>query len=255
MFQIDVYDRSASYVRSVWNAAQHYYMRHPDEVGGLSNAYAVIDKMGDALSLAYTNVDAAWGVLMRYVDIHFMTEEEKEAYSFTAECLSVDECKAQYKEIRDAVEKFEHDFGHNAALGDKPYTEVMDANLRNFCYYLVAADDRLTKDEADMINEILGENYSFEETLDMASNSNVISDEDRAKFETSIMKSFVITVFADRCYKRGGGNSSYSYRLFSAYEDVGRRILASDGEVSQEEKDDLNKILDHIQKVVQPFMQ
>lgn len=245
-FSVKIADRSPSEAQRVYAQAQRYYFR----ALGAKFYNSPYEHIGDCCSYFFTNIDKAWAILAKYVDIELMSAADKYVYDI----MSGDELNVLFNQLKDAFADYEKEFGHNNALGEMPYADVASLNLRKFCYYLIASDGMITEEEADMINVILGDNYTFDETKEMLINANIISKEDRDFFEKSVMKSFVIAIFADKANAAKGIDSYIVNRIFILYEHVGRRIIASDGEVLQEEKDDLNKILDCIENVIKPFI-
>lgn len=244
-FTVKVRDYSGKSAQIAYAKALDFYRRQ-----GLEGAMFA-SKMGDSglCLLYYTDTRRCWNLLMKYMYVELMTEEEIEAETLASSALSPRQLHFVYKDLARFFDEYESEAGRISAFGTWSYSEILKENLRYFCYYIAAADQALNSMETEIINTILGEDLSQEETLTSIENANVVEVEDREKLEEGTMPSFVIAVLADKYFHAQGEDSNFEEAIRTLFRCAAIRIATIDGEVTEEEAEGIDLVIDKLLKV------
>lgn len=135
----------------------------------------------------------------------------------------------------DAIEKC---YGAIPKSSDKPLRECLRLELLEYLIYLVHSDGMIMPQERAFIKDYLGYDFSTSDINQYNAENNIYS----VSFEQKVPSSMKVFVGTENAfYDAKGYNDGFeSSLLFSLFERLGNELIACDGEVTDNEKSDLN---------------
>lgn len=135
----------------------------------------------------------------------------------------------------DAIEKC---YGAIPKSSDKPLRECLRLELLEYLIYLVHSDGMIMPQERTFIKDYLGYDFSTSDINQYNAENNIYS----VSFEQKVPSSMKVFVGTENAfYDAKGYNDGFeSSLLFSLFERLGNELIACDGEVTDNEKSDLN---------------
>ena len=135
----------------------------------------------------------------------------------------------------DAIEKC---YGAIPKRSNKPLRECLRLELLEYLIYLVHSDGMIMPQERAFIKDYLGYDFSTSDINQYNAENNIYS----VSFEQKVPSSMKVFVGTENAfYDAKGYNDGFeSSLLFSLFERLGNELIACDGEVTDNEKSDLN---------------
>ena len=246
-FKTHITDLDFSNFRDAYNDAIAYYSRNYAEA---SNEMMRQDIFG----IGRRNIQMGWKLLAPFVD--YVSEVEALIFKL----------RNQYLNIRKCLEQFEEDFGRKEILTKSPdesvhYVNVFGGDALIYALYLAAADGILAGEESAFITGVLGQFYDHNFILEIIkSDSRVSTEEGRKEYEKTAMQSITLALINDRFYSSNKDKMGKLYTspyltgsITGFFKEFGIGLVGIDGEVSQEEKESIDTLLNNFNIMSESF--
>jgi hypothetical protein len=123
------------------------------------------------------------------------------------------------------------------------YVDQLRYDTRMYCWYLAAADGRLDVAETNLITQVLGENTTQNEMLNLMNAVGVASPQWRSKYEKGAVCSLGIAVCSDYFDENRGGKAQLTNLLLQYFTELGVALVSIDGVVTESEKEAVVKFV------------
>lgn len=249
-FKFSLYDIDQKSFEEMYNAAGSYYMFSDMDV---YSRYQKFTADNNVWQLSRSNVQAALKLMSTYVD--YVGPAEAEVFRL----------RFAYVRIKKHFDKFEEDFGLKEVLTKRDssihYSNVFGGDCLSLAFYLAASDGQLAVAETEFIEGVVRMGLTQSMTLELIKDSSMVDEEGREKYANTALSSLSIALISDKFYTAkpelyqhslyGGVNLASTVMAF--YKDFGMGLVGVDGDVSEEEKQDIDKLLKNLEIVSSAF--
>lgn len=146
--------------------------------------------------------------------------------------VTVEDIKRHYEAVSNVFEQIEY-YGCVDINLNMSYRELLRLEIAEYMMYLSASDGVLTSSEVDMFNRITSCNYDIDGIVDYINEHRIYSE----RFESTVPISMEIAV-QEELNGISEKNLTFPEIVFCLFEDVGRKMMEIDGEVSHSERRD-----------------
>lgn len=169
--------------------------------------------------------------------------------------MGLEQIKNIYQTLREYFTTIENDFGKISDFGPYPYASIFGGEVCKFAYYIAASDGKLDDRERIFINRITGYGESREAMIHMMEQTGVVFEKDREQYAKTPFKCILIALVADIRYKELGKSNDYFRMLLTFFVLLGTDLIAIDRQVTKEEEEALQAIVDTMQIVAESMQQ
>lgn len=145
------------------------------------------------------------------------------------------------------------DSGLSSIIGpdESPLRDLFKYDLRNYLLYLSASDGKITMSECDFINQLLDSSFDVNEYARYISDYNIYSEEFENKYPGTFAALTLFEAYGEILSGTPTEGRVRSYEpVRTCYEKVGLELINCDGNVTQQELDNLKIYLNNLDKSI-----